>query len=145
MIQDTLGIALVLVAVIALSLWLCDRFKWAAKLSSVVWILMLGAVASNSGLIPFEADLYGGLVGFTVPFAVALIVIPVHMVFVYGVGRMLRMDVGVLTVASVAAKAGPPLVLATRELRARITRTGSLRRGGTPHARGSSPRPHRPR
>jgi uncharacterized membrane protein len=78
-IRDTLGIAVVLVVVIALSLWLCKRFRWAARLSSVVWILLLGAVASNSGLIPFEADLYGGLAGFTVPFAVALILMKVNL------------------------------------------------------------------
>ena len=70
---------MVLVGVIALSLYLCERFRWAAKLSSVVWILLLGAVASNSGLIPFEADLYGSLVGFAVPFAVALILMKVNL------------------------------------------------------------------
>ena len=50
-------------------------------------------------------------------FAYVMIVIPIHMAFIYGVGRWLRMDVGLLTIASAAAKAGPPLVLAIAESR----------------------------
>jgi uncharacterized membrane protein len=50
-------------------------------------------------------------------FAYVMIIIPVHMAIIYGVGRALRMDVGLLTVASAAVKAGPPLVLAIAESR----------------------------
>jgi uncharacterized membrane protein len=78
-IQDTLGVATVMVAVIAASLWICRRFRWAAQLSAVVWILLLAAVASNLGLIPLESELYGQLADFTVPFAVALILMKVNL------------------------------------------------------------------
>ena len=61
--------------------------------------------------------IYNAVVLSPILFAYVLIVIPVHMVFIYGVGRMLGMDVRVLTVASAAAKAGPPVVLAIAETR----------------------------
>ena len=44
-----------------------------------------------------------------------MIIIAVHMVVIYGFGRVLQLDMGVLTLASVAAKAGPPLVLAVAD------------------------------
>jgi uncharacterized membrane protein len=90
-IQDTLGIAVVLIAVIAVSLWLCGRFRWAAQLSSVVWILMLAAVVSNLGIIPLEADLYGQLAGFTVPFAVAIILMKVNLGDLRQAGKAMSM------------------------------------------------------
>jgi uncharacterized membrane protein len=39
-----------------------------------------------------------------------MIILVVHMVVLYGLGRLLKLDVGVLTIASVATKAGPALV-----------------------------------
>jgi len=48
-------------------------------------------------------------------FAYVAIVVACHMAVVYGVGRMLRLDLGVLTIASAAAKTGPPMVLPLAE------------------------------
>jgi uncharacterized membrane protein len=45
-------------------------------------------------------------------FLYVMIVIVVHMVSVYGVGRLLRLDIKILTIASAAAKTGPPSVIA---------------------------------
>jgi uncharacterized membrane protein len=45
-------------------------------------------------------------------FAYVMIMIVVHMVSIYGLGRLLRLDIRVLTIASCAAKAGPPTVVA---------------------------------
>lgn len=101
MVQDTLGIAMVMVGVIALSVWLCERFKWAAQLSAVVWILLLGAVASNTGLIPLEANLYGQLAGFTVPFAVALILMKVNLADVLRAGKAMAVAFLVACVGTV--------------------------------------------
>jgi len=115
MIQDTLGIAVVLVAVIFTSIWLCERFKWAAQLSAVVWILLLAAVTSNLGLIPLEADLYGQLAGFTVPFAVALILMKVNLGDVRKAGKAMAVAfvvacVGTMIGVVVAGVALDPLM-----------------------------------
>jgi len=101
MIQDTLGIVTVMVAVIAASIWICQRFRWAAQLSSVVWILLLAAVASNLGLIPLESDLYGQLADFTVPFAVALILMKVNLGELRLAGKGMAVAFGIACVGTV--------------------------------------------
>jgi uncharacterized membrane protein len=45
-------------------------------------------------------------------FVYVMIMIVVHFVCVYGIGRLLRLDIRVLTIASAAAKTGPPTVVA---------------------------------
>jgi uncharacterized membrane protein len=45
-------------------------------------------------------------------FIYVMVMIAVHMVFIYGVGRLLRLDIRILTIASAAAKTGPPSVVA---------------------------------
>ena len=79
MIQDPLGQFVVLLAVVWLSLFLTKRYAWAERFSAVLWILLLGALASNLGLIPTEAPLYGQLIGLAVPLAVSLILFKVDL------------------------------------------------------------------
>ena len=55
-------------------------------------------------------DFYLAVILSPILFAYVVIVMIVHLVFVYGIGWMARMDLGVLTIASVATKSGPALV-----------------------------------
>jgi uncharacterized membrane protein len=79
MITDSLQVIAVLLGVIFISVQFIDRFKWAAKLSPVLWILGLSAVVSNVGLIDKSLPLYGQINSFAVPFAVALILLQVKL------------------------------------------------------------------
>jgi len=79
MLQDPLAIVAILFVVIWISLKLVDRYRWAEKLSDVMLILFLGAVASNTGLIPTDAPIYSDLVDFSVPFAVCVILFKVNL------------------------------------------------------------------
>ena len=45
-------------------------------------------------------------------FVYVMIMMIVHLTSVYGLGRLLRMDIRVITIASAAAKTGPPTVVA---------------------------------
>jgi uncharacterized membrane protein len=45
-------------------------------------------------------------------FAYVMVMIVVHIIGIYGIGRLLRLDIRVLTIASCAAKSGPPAVVA---------------------------------
>lgn len=45
-------------------------------------------------------------------FIYVMIMVVVHLVSVYGIGRLFRLDIRVLTIASAAAKTGPPSVVA---------------------------------
>lgn len=79
MIEDPLAVLAVLLGVIYVSLRLVNRFVWAKRLSTIIWIIFLSAFASNLGLIPTDAPLYGSLIGFTVPFAVCVILFTVDL------------------------------------------------------------------
>ena len=87
MIQDPLGQLVVLVAVVWVSLALTGRYAWAERFSAVLWILLLAALASNLGLIPTEAPLYGQLIGLAVPLAVSLILFKVDLSDLRTAGR----------------------------------------------------------
>jgi uncharacterized membrane protein len=80
------------------------RYEGAWELGHLAFYVFFAAVGA---LI----NIYGAIVLSPILFAYVMIVIAVHMVIVYGTGRLFRMDVGVLTIASCAAKAGPALVL----------------------------------
>ena len=79
MITEPLAIFAVLLAAIVFSLWMTKRFAWASRLSVVMWIIFISALCSNLGLIPSNASLYGSMVGYSVPFAVAVILFTVRL------------------------------------------------------------------
>jgi uncharacterized membrane protein len=79
MITEPLAIAAVLLGAILFSLWITKRFGWAARFSPVLWTIFASALCSNLGLIPASTPLYGSLVGFSVPFAVCLILFTVRL------------------------------------------------------------------
>ena len=131
--RDIVTICLLAVTVVALSDWLkavvVDRFFPALPTILIVTTLALAlgqisAVRRLQGawqvgdlafFLFFAAigaliDFYKAVVLSPVLFAYVLIVILFHFGVVYGVGGLLKMDLGVLTIASVATKAGPPLV-----------------------------------
>ena len=68
---DALVIVLILLIVI-FALW-CGRFSFGRKVSAAVIALLMGAVFSNIGLLPHSSDVYEVIVGYLVPFAVALL------------------------------------------------------------------------
>ena len=50
-------------------------------------------------------------------FAFVAIIMTVHFLVAYGVGRLFRLDIRIITIASSAAKSGPPTVLALANLK----------------------------
>lgn len=135
-----LGLALIALSVMWVSLWV--KQHWLdAIVPGIPSILVVTTLALLIGHVPGVARLEGawdlGHLAFYLFFAAVgamihvhkaivlspilfvyvLIVIAVHMGVVYGLGRLLRLDVGVLTLASTAASAGPALVPAIAETR----------------------------
>jgi uncharacterized membrane protein len=126
------------VAVMAVSAWLKSAFIDAVA-PEVPTILVITTLALAVGQVPavrrlagaweigdlafylfFAAvgamiDIYQAVVLSPVLFLYVLVIMAVHFTWVYGIGRLLRMDLGVLTIASVATKAGPPLILPVAE------------------------------
>ncbi|MDH3404005.1 MAG: DUF819 family protein [Acidobacteriota bacterium] len=79
MIQEPLAVVAVLLGVVFLSLRLVGRYPWAERVSAILWIIFGSALASNLGLIPKDAPVYGALVDFAVPFAVCVILFTVNL------------------------------------------------------------------
>jgi uncharacterized membrane protein len=79
MIQQPLAIIAVLLGAIFFSLRMVHRYAWAKRLSVIIWIIFTSALCSNLGLIPTDAPVYGALIGFTVPFAVCVILFTVNL------------------------------------------------------------------
>jgi len=101
-VQNPLAIVVVLCGVILLSLKLCARFPWAAKLSPVIWVLFLGAAASNLRLIPTQSDLYLRLIEFSMPLAVCLVLFRVNLADVRNAGKSMLIAFGLASAATVA-------------------------------------------
>jgi len=78
-IEDPYQLTAVFLGVVLLSVWLDSRYEWARKISPVVMILFLAGVLSNIGLITDRSPYYDALAGFTVPFAVCLILFTVNL------------------------------------------------------------------
>jgi len=69
----------VFLGLVLLSVWLDSRYGWARKISPVVMILFLAGLVSNLGLITRRSTFYDQVAGFTVPFAVCLILFTVNL------------------------------------------------------------------
>lgn len=113
MLDSDLAIFLLLALIVAASLWLCDRYAWAQKISPLVWILSAAALVSNLGLIPTKSPLYDSVSSFCVPFAVSLVLFEVRLGEVRRLGRPMIVAFLIATVASVLGVAGASLLLAS--------------------------------
>lgn len=111
MIEEPIAVVAVLMAVVFVSVRLTERFAWAARFSTVLWVLALAAVASNSGLIPLDAPVYGGLVGFAVPFAVTLVLMKVSLADVRRAGLAMTVAFAVASLGTVVGVVTASLAL----------------------------------
>lgn len=112
MLASPLFIAFVLVAAVGVSLWLCDRSAVARRISPLVLILSFTALCSNTGLIPTQSPLYGGVTGFCVPFAVCLVLFGVRLGELRALGKTMAAAFVVASLASVVGVLCASLCLA---------------------------------
>ena len=86
-VTDVLVVAQLLLIVI-FALW-CERFSLGKKLSAAVVALIIGAICSNTGLLPQTSRVYGVIVSYLVPLAVALLLFKANLQqVVAGAGRL---------------------------------------------------------
>ena len=69
-----------IVAGAALSIWLEQTCKWAAKISGPVVALLLGMALSNSRLLPTDSPSYGVVEDYLVPVAIPLLIFRANIV-----------------------------------------------------------------
>ena len=103
MITHPLGIATVIAVVTALGLWLDRRYSWAAKVSSALLVLALGAVLSNLGVVPAASPVYDVVFGPVTSLAIAWLLFGVRLADLRAAGpRML----GAFTLATFGTAVG---------------------------------------
>jgi uncharacterized membrane protein len=100
-ITDPLAITAVLFAAIFFSVQMVRRYPWAARLSTIIWVIFTSALLSNVGLIPTDAPIYGDLIGFTVPFAVCIILFTVSLKDVRDAGSAMLAAFALATIGTV--------------------------------------------
>lgn len=71
--EDTLALWTILVAWAAVSIYLEQRFNWAAKISGAIIGLLGALILANLKIIPTESPVYDAVWGYIVPLAVPLL------------------------------------------------------------------------
>jgi uncharacterized membrane protein len=114
-ISDPFQVLVVLFGIVFLATWLDKKYKWARNLSPVILILAISAIASNLEFIPTEisADfsLYGDIMGFTIPFAVCLVLFQVQFVDLKKAGLQMLCAFGIACVGVFIGAVGGAVLL----------------------------------
>lgn len=70
--NQTIMLWAVILVTVAVSIWLEQRYRWAAALGAIVIILFSGLLFANVGLIPHSAPAYGGIGSVLLPCSIPL-------------------------------------------------------------------------
>jgi uncharacterized membrane protein len=71
--DDTWALWTILICWAAISIYLEQKFKWAAKISGAIIALLGALILANLGVIPSDAPVYDAVWGYIVPLAVPLL------------------------------------------------------------------------
>ena len=76
--DDTLTLWGIIVIVASLSIFLEQRFSWAAKITGAIIALLIAILLSNTGIIPTESAIYDSVWSIIVPLAIPLLLFHVN-------------------------------------------------------------------
>ncbi len=103
MIRDPLSIAALIAGVTALAFWLDHRVPALSKVGASLMAIILGAVLSNSGLVPSESPVYRGIEGPVTSLAIVYLLLGVRLADLRRAGPMM---LGLFIVASLGTALG---------------------------------------
>lgn len=125
MIRDPVAVFVVLALVVFVAVYLERRMRAVRAIGSILTAIVLAALLSNLGIIPSASPAYDRLGSTGVNLGIALIprvgsaafyftliVVGLHGLLLFGIGRLLRLDLRTLTVASQANVGGPASAMA---------------------------------
>jgi uncharacterized membrane protein len=101
--QDPLTIAALIAGATALAFWLDHRVPLASKLGASLLAIMLGAVLSNTGIVPHDSPVYRGIEGPVTSLAIVYLLLGVRLADLKQAGPMM---LGLFLVASVGTALG---------------------------------------
>lgn len=76
--DDTLTLWGIIIIVASLSIFLEQRFSWAAKITGAIIALLIAIFLSNTGIIPTESAVYDSVWTIIVPLAIPLLLFHVN-------------------------------------------------------------------
>ena len=90
-VDDTWALLVLMVASVALAIWLEQKYVWASKISGAVIALLIALAASNLAIIPTSCVLYDDIVwGYAVPLGIPLLLLQCNMKKIWReTGRMM--------------------------------------------------------
>lgn len=71
--NNTWALWTIIVVIAAISIYLEEHYKWAAKISGAIIGLLIAATLSNLGVIPTDAPTYDTIWGYVVPLAIPML------------------------------------------------------------------------
>ena len=89
--DDTWALLMLMVASVALAIWLEQKYVWASKISGAIIALLIALAASNLAIIPTSCVLYDNIVwGYAVPMGIPLLLLQCNMKKIWKeTGRMM--------------------------------------------------------
>ena len=89
--DDTWALLVLMVASVALAIWLEQKYVWASKISGAIIALLIALAASNLAIIPTSCVLYDNIVwDFAVPLGIPLLLLQCNMKKIWKeTGRMM--------------------------------------------------------
>ena len=89
--DDTWALLVLMVASVALAIWLEQKYVWASKISGAIIALLIALAAANLAIIPTSCVLYGNIVwDFAVPLGIPLLLLQCNMKKIWKeTGRMM--------------------------------------------------------
>ena len=90
-VDDTWALLVLMVASVALAIWLEQKYVWASKISGAIIALLIALAASNLAIIPTSCVLYDDIVwGYAVPLGIPLLLLQCNMKKIWReTGRMM--------------------------------------------------------
>ena len=78
--DDTWALLMLMVASVALAIWLEQKYVWASKISGAIIALLIALAASNLAIIPTSCVLYDNIVwGYAVRMGITLLILQWNM------------------------------------------------------------------
>ncbi len=89
--DDTWALLVLMVASVALAIWLEQKYVWASKISGAIIALLIALAASNLSIIPTSCVLYDDIIwGYAVPLGIPLLLLQCNMKKIWKeTGRMM--------------------------------------------------------
>jgi uncharacterized membrane protein len=120
--DQTFSLSAAIMVIVAFGLW-AERQSWGQKLGGPLLLLAIAMAASNVGIIPYSAPIYGTVAGFLVPAAIPLLLMRADFRTIFSESGPMLIAFIIATMATVAGAFVGVLLIDMGPLEAKIAGT----------------------